>query len=983
MSNEISVEPAELVIAPDPGPHIVAIGASAGGLEALEKLFDGLSCNTGATFVVIQHLSPDHKSMMANLLSRHTQMPVVMVEQDMPIEPDRVYLIPPGSIMHMGEGTLSLTPKNPRTLTLPIDVFFKSMAHHYGARSVGVVLSGTGSDGTRGAASINDAGGFLIAQEPENAKFDGMPRSVIATGLVDAILPVEQIGARLIAHITNQPIVKAAVALEEPAARALALSPEAAMNGILRLLLQVGGIDFQEYKAGTVMRRIERRMNVRQVTSLEAYLDLLNDDRNEVLTLRRELLIPVTSFFRDTEAFEILGRQIIDPMVARKQAGDSIRVWAAAVSTGEEAYSIAMMFLEAFDSLKRWPSLKIFATDVEQQNIETAGAGTYPESIAAEVSPQQLERFFVKKGNNFVVKNELRQCIVFARHNLLNDPPFTRMDLVVCRNVLIYFRTPAQERALKRLQYALLPGAHMFLGSSESLAELQKDFTPVSAKHKIWQMIKPLNMPLDVVKGSGYGYTTSVPLVTNQLTRSNRLKTTAVDQGFAALLKAFGPPAAILVNSRHELVHSYGDVHKFLQLREGHASLELNRILPDVLVPVAVALLFKSGREGASVSSDRLKVTSREGEVDHLRMSAWPVEEFEGERLTLLAFERLQSVASEDTLATTIDVDSETAERMEVLERELTATRESLQATVEELETSNEELQSTNEELMSSNEELQSSNEELQSVNEELNTVNAEYQEKIDILNRLNADLDNMAQAVAAGTVFVDENLHLTRFSPDATHIFKLRDTDLGRPLDDLAHTLIYPDLINDLSRTLKDGVRVEKEIRGINGLHYFVRMLPYSVPSSPSKGAVITFMDVTALHEVSRLQHIIDSLSENIAVLNSHGVITLVNSAWRNFAMNNGDPDMVRSGPGVNYLEVCSASLDASDTSVTVAQRGVREVLEGTRAHFSLEYPCHSPTEERWFVMHVSPVAGEQPGAVVSHINITEWRKHNVKDAV
>ena len=962
-----SVESAELA------PHIVAIGASAGGLEALEKLFDGLPPDSGATFVVIQHLSPDHKSMMANLLSRHTQMPVVMVEQDMPIERNRVYLIPPGAIMHVGQGKLTLTPKNPRTLTLPIDVFFKSMAAHFGARSVGVVLSGTGSDGTRGAAAINDAGGFLLAQEPEDAKFDGMPRSVIATGLVDAILPVDQIGERLMAHITNQPIVNAAVALEAPAARVLALSPEAAMNGILRLLLQLGGIDFQEYKIGTVMRRIERRMTVRQVTSLESYLGLLNGDRNEVLTLRREMLIPVTSFFRDTEAFEILGRQIIEPLVIKKQAGDTIRVWAAAVSTGEEAYSIAMMFLEAFDQLKRWPTLKIFATDVEQQNIETAGAGTYPESIAAEVSPQQLERFFVRKGNNFVVKNELRQCIVFARHNLLSDPPFTRMDLVVCRNVLIYFRAQAQERALKRLQYALLPAAHLFLGSSESLAELQKDFMPVSAKHKIWQMIKPLNLPLDVAKGANYGYT-GVAL-SAVAARAPRLKSSAVDQGFTALLKAFSPPAAILVNSRHELVHSYGSVSQFLQLREGHASLDLNRILPEALVPVAVALLFKAGRTGVSVSSDRLKLSSADGEVQHLRLSAWPVEEFEGERQTLLAFEQLQLPAATDTL-TTLDVDSETSERMEVLERELMATRESLQATVEELETSNEELQSTNEELMSSNEELQSSNEELQSVNEELNTVNAEYQEKIDILNRLNADLDNMAQAVAAGTVFVDEHLHLTRFSPDATHIFKLRDTDLGRPLDDLAHTLIYPELISDLGHTLKDGNKIEKEVRGINGLHYFVRMLPYSVPSSNVKGAVITFMDVTALHQASRLQLIIDSLSEHIAVLNSAGVITLVNAAWRKFAESNGDPLMAHSGPGVNYLEVCKELGDASDATALSAQRGVREVLEGRRPQYSLKYPCHSLTEERWFVMHVSAVGGGQPGAVVSHVNVTEWRQ-------
>jgi two-component system CheB/CheR fusion protein len=955
-------------------PHIVAIGASAGGLEALEKLFDTLACDTGSTFVVIQHLSPDHKSMMANLLSRHTQMPVIMVEQDMPIEPDHVYLIPPGSIMHMGEGQLRLTPKNPRTLTLPIDVFFKSMASHYGPLSVGVVLSGTGSDGTRGAAAINDAGGLLIAQEPENAKFDGMPRSVIATGLVDAILPVEQIGQRILAHILNQPVVKAAAQVE-PSDRALAQSPEAAMNGILHLLLQVGGIDFQEYKPGTVARRIERRMTVRQVPTLADYLDLLHEDRNEVLTLRRELLIPVTSFFRDAEAFEILGRQIVEPLVARKQAGETIRVWTAAIATGEEAYSLAMLFLETFDQLKRWPSLKIFATDVEQQNIETAGAGTYPESIAAEVSPQQLERFFVKKGNHFAVKNELRQCIVFARHNLLTDPPFTKMDLVVCRNALIYFKNPAQERALKRLQYALSPNGHMFLGSSESLGELQKDFTPISAKHKIWQMVRPISLPLETAKGSAFGYSGARTVTSPQ--RVSRIKTDAVDLGFSALLKAFAPPAAILVNSRHELVHSYGNVQKILQLRAGHASLDLNRILPDPLIPVAVALLFKTGREGTSVSSDGLKFTNADGQPENLRLSTWPVEEFEGERLTLLAFEQLRATANTETM-TPADFDAETSERIEVLERELAATRESLQATIEELETSNEELQATNEELMSSNEELQSSNEELQSVNEELNTVNAEYQEKIDILNRLNADLDNMAQAGAAGTIFVDENLHLTRFTPDVTHIFKLRDSDIGRPLDDLAHTLLYPDLIADLSRTLQDGIKVEKEIRGINGLHYFVRMLPYNVPSSSAKGAVTSFLDVTALHEASRMQSIIDALAEHIAVLNTDGVITLVNKAWVRFAADNGNPDLQHSGVGANYMEVFNTTHEPQDGSAIAAQRGVSGVLAGRTPHFSLQYPCHTPTEERWFVMHVSAIDGEQAGAVVSHFNITEWRKHH-----
>lgn len=983
-NNDASAEPESTPPKKSPGAskslRIVAIGASAGGLEALEKLFDGLSETTGAAFVVIQHLSPDHKSMMVNLLARHTKMPVVMVEQDMRIEPNQVYLIPPGSIMRIGEGKLNLTPKSPRTLTLPIDEFFKSLAAHQGAGCIGIVLSGTGSDGTRGAAAINDAGGFLIAQEPHDAKFDGMPRSVIATGLVDAILPVEQMGARVLAHINSNLNTRADLKLNRSVKTATIDTPEASFNAILHLLLQYGGIDFQEYKLGTVMRRIERRLNVQQLTSLDDYLDLLQENRTELLTLRRELLIPVTSFFRDADAFDVLMRQVIEPLVLTKQAGELIRLWIPAVSTGEEAYSIAMLFLEAFDRLKRWPTLKIFATDVEQQNIETAGAGTYPESIAAEVSPQQLERFFVKKGNTFVVKNELRQSIVFARHNLLTDPPFTRMDLVVCRNVLIYFRAKAQERAMKRLQYALLPGGHLFLGSSESLSsDMLHDFSPVSARHKIWKLMRSASLPLEAGRSSGYGYS-SIALAGGSGKRVSRAKSTAVERGFSTLLKAFSPPAAILINVRQELMHSYGEVQRFLQLREGNASLDLRSILPEPVVPVAVALVFKANREGTSVTSDRLKLTRPDGETEYMRLSAWPVDDVDGEHCTLLVFEQLKAVPVSSDADSIINLDVETAERMEVLEHELAATRESLQATVEELETSNEELQSANEELMSSNEELQSSNEELQSVNEELNTVNAEYQEKIDILNRLNADLDNMTQAVATCTVFVDEALNLTRFSPDARSIFKLRDSDIGRPLDDLAHTLLYPQLIADLTHTLKDETKVEKEVRSSNGLYYFMRMLPYRVPLSSKRGAVITFTEVTALHEVSRLQSIIDALAEHIAVLDSRGDITMVNAAWRKFAQDNGDPGLVRSGPGVNYLDMCGQWPGNADTSALAAQRGLRAVLDGVKNNFTLEYPCHSPTDERWFVMHVSAIGGEQPGAVVSHVNITEWRQQHAK---
>ena len=898
---------------PDKPLHVVAIGASAGGLDALEKLFASLPADSGAAFVVIQHLSPDHKSMMASLLARHTRMPVVVVEENLPIAPNQVFLIPPGSIMHMDGRLLRLTPKNPRTLTLPIDVFFQSLATHHGDHAVGVVLSGTGSDGTRGAGAINEAGGFLLAQDPENAKFDGMPRSVIATGLVDAILPVEAMAQRIVAHITNQPPPLSDTTYH-PLGQALAVGPEAALSGILHLLLQLGGINFEEYKLGTVMRRIERRMAVRQVSSLEAYLALLNQDRAEVLTLRRELLIPVTRFFRDTESFDALMRQVVDPIVAGKEAGQTIRVWCAAVSTGEEAYSIAMLFLEAFDQVKRWPALKIFATDVEQLNIETAGAGVYPESIVAEVPPQQLERFFVKKGNSFVVKNELRQCIVFARHNLLSDPPFTKMDLVVCRNALIYFKNTAQDRALRRMQYALSPKGYLFLGSSESLGDLQMDFQTLSMRHKIWQVLRPSSLPMDLSRGTASNVSALAlarrPAVSNS---PARLGGGAVDRGYATLLKAFAPPVAILVNSSHQLVHSYGEVHAFLRIREGQPSLDINRILPDALIPVAAALLFKSARENTSVTSDVVRLTLPQGPTHTdqepvkmpLRLSAWPVGEVDGERLTVLTFEPVNSLERTDR-PTPVDIGSETSERLEVLEHELAATRESLQATIEELETSNEELQATNEEMMASNEELQSSNEELQSVNEELNTVNAEYQEKIDILNRVNADLDNLARVVSSGTVFVDEHLQLTRFSPDAAQIFRLRITDIGRPLEDLTHSLDYPDFMADLRSALLRSQPSEKEVRGPEQRYYMVKMLPYRIPSSSSHGVVVSFMDMSTVHKLNLLQTILDAMTAHIAVLDHQGVITMTNRAWNGFTADNSVLTPTNTAVGSHYLRIC-----------------------------------------------------------------------------
>ncbi|MDP3537850.1 MAG: chemotaxis protein CheB [Azonexus sp.] len=954
--------------------YVVCIGASAGGLEALEKFFTACPPETDSAFVVVQHLSPDHKSMMSNLLARHTTMPVIIVEDEMPIEGNHVYLIPPGAIMHVTAGHLHLTPKNPRGLTLPIDIFFSSLAEIYGRHAVGVILSGTGTDGTRGSVAINAAGGFLMVQEPESSKFDGMPRSAIATGLVDAILPAEDLPERLLAHINNLPYNEPEAPQEIPHAT---MTSEEIVTAILQLLFQIGGIDFQEYKPATIMRRLERRMQVRHTPELYRYLDLLEHDRSEVITLRRELLISVTSFFRDPETFSTLYEKVIVPMVADKQAGDTVRVWTAGTATGEEAYTIGMLFIEAFERERRWPNLKIFATDVDQQCVETAGFGQYPESAAAELSPERLERFFVKKGDRFIIKNDLRQCIVFARHNLLADPPFTKMDLVICRNTLIYFKSVAQERALRSLQYAINQGGALLLGSSESLSAVTEGLQTISAKHKIFRRTGAMALPL-LDRNGRYAHLQPVHGKGRPPSRSQRAQSNdpnVSDLGIATLLGKFSPPA-LVVNTSHEAVHIFGAVSDYLRPREGAASLELNRILPDRLVPVAAALLHKATREQSSMVSDIVEVTLHDGARKLLRLSAHPLNKDADpqERMTLLCFEAETAKMAPSEL-TPLNVGAETFERIGVLERELAATRESLQATIEELETSNEELQATNEEMMAANEELQSSNEELQSVNEELNTVNAEFQEKMHILNRVNADLDSMAKAAAVATVFVDSTLAITRFSPDATQIFKLRDTDVGRRLDDITHVLDYPGLIEDIEKTLKTERMTEREVSSADKKKTFlVRMLPYQVPSTTMRGAVATFVDVTAFRDAEHLQAIVDALPEHVAVVNVSGTIRLINAAWRRFARANGDPDLKHSGIGANYLDACLASNSEDGEVASAAARGLRGVLEGSLPSFAMEYPCHSPTEQRWFLMSVAPVLDKDGGAVVSHVNISEW---------
>lgn len=959
---------------------VVTLGASAGGLEALEKFFSACPTDTGLPFIVIQHLSPDHKSMMADLLGRYTSMPIKLVEEGMLINPNHVYLIPAGTIMRVVGGHFVLTQKQPHVLSLPIDIFFTSLAEEYGDKAIGVILSGTGSDGTRGAYAINEAGGFLLAQSPQEAKFNGMPNSVIATGLVDDILAADELAVRLLSYIKNphQPTKPSAEALNAE------FNDDDPINIIFHYLAQTAGVDFNEYKQATVTRRIERRMQVKHIQNLKDYANLLEIDRLELANLRRELFIPVTRFFRDTTAFDDLQKIAIEDIVRNCDSGNTIRIWCAGISSGEEVYSIAILFFEAFEHVRRWPNLKLFATDVNPQAIELAAAGHYPESIAAEVSAERLQRFFLKSGNEYIVKPELRQVVVFAKHNLLADPPFTRMDLVTCRNTLIYFKAEPQNKALQRLQYATRPGGYLFLGSSESIASIAKGFDIAHAKSKIFKR-NFVNLPLlglDNDRNKMLAYTPHPKKIAAQRSLLETSEVSLLDETSHQLIKAYSPPG-FLVNEHSEIIHLYGDVKPFYRVRSGAASMEINRILPEGLISVVSALLFKALKDQKVFYSDQLQVKLDNEALHLLRVCVRPIHTNELEKFALVLFERLDTLP-DNAFKEPLDLDHETSARIEVLQQELAATRESLQATIEELETSNEELQATNEELMASNEELQSSNEELQSVNEELNTVNAEYQEKVSRLNQLNMDLDTMGKAVGVATIFVDHRLNISRFSPDAVGLFKLRDSDVGRPLGDLHHNFDNDKLIDYFEQTLQTARPFETDLIHQNKKSYLLRILPYQIPSSDKHGAVASFIDVTALNDGKRLQALIDAMPEHIAVLSPDGEIQLINQAWSRFAKHNGDAELKYHGTGSNYLDVCKARFKHDESTERTAHQGVKSVLDGSQARFSLGYSIGSPEARKWFVMNVNPIPNQQNFAVVvSHTDITDWCHPPVKETL
>jgi two-component system CheB/CheR fusion protein len=961
---------------------VIGIGASAGGLQALEQFFDSCPADSSAAFVVVQHLSPSHDSLMEGLLARHNPMPVKMLKESTRIAPNNIYLIPPGHMMRLKGNALNLTPRE-SGFFLPIDVFFESLAQERGERSVVVILSGTGSDGTRGAEAVNAANGFVLAQAPEDATFDGMPKSVIHSGIVDDCLPAAQLAQRALAlSLGAAKDLRRAIAPGEAQVPAVVASD--GMETLYELLLSQCGIDFRGYKQKTLDRRILRRMHGMGLDDLHDYLALLQERPSETATLIGDLLIGVTSFFRDDDAFAALEQKVIPEIVRNLGDDDEARIWVAGCSTGEEAYSIAMLLIEAFEAAGRTPRFRLFATDVNQAALDRASAGLYPAEIAGEVSAERLKTFFEVENDQYRVSAELRKNLVFARHDLLSNPPFTRLMLVSCRNTLIYLKPAAQERALQMMRFSVQKGGYIFLGRSETLLDAGQEFKVIDGSAKIFQRVRR-----DMGQSIGMGRN-AVPAPTNKRTTANLAARPSHESGILAyeasqrslreaeraLLDHWAPPA-ILVDRKHRVLQFQGDLSAFLSTRSGTAHLSLDALLPDTLNGIGGLLVDEVMESGSVRVSEPMDFVTRDRSLK-LRLSGIPVLQDGSTQMVYLCFESPGDRQRAPDEIMHIDADLLSRNRIAHLEQMLRENRANLQNAIEELETSNEELQSTNEELMASNEELQSTNEELQSVNEEINTVNAEYQQKLDELSRVSSELESVLKGAGLATIFLDEAQRVIRFSSGARSYFRLRDSDIGRPLSELTHSLRNDHIQDDIEDAMHSYEIVERELTTDANEVVRLRVVPYDQRPGKPPRTVLTLFDITAYRTVQRLQQVLDALPAHVAVLNFDGTIAMTNEAWNRFAIANGDTNLEHSGVGCNYLSVCTQDctppLPDHDQAIA-AYRGIKTVLEGTLPLFSMHYPCHSPEKKRWFYMAVAPVAGQEFGAVVTHIDITEWQ--------
>jgi len=842
---------------------VIGIGASAGGLEALIRFFEGMPAEPGMAFVVILHLSPKHESSAAEILQRATQMAVTQVTHPVPVEADHVYVIPPGFELTMNDGYVRVAPsERVRGHHVAVDVFFRTMAEVHRERAVCIVMSGTGSDGAVGLTRVKENGGVAIAQSPDDAAHDGMPRAAIATGMVDIVLPAAEMGPRLVEHWRNAQRIRIPFgdqAEGQPSDNgASARQAERALQEIMGLLRTYTRHDFAHYKRATVLRRIERRLQVNRLADLPAYRDFLHDHPEEAGPLLQDMLISVTNFFRDPEAFDALEREAIPRLVASKQAGEQVRAWVAGCATGEEAYSLSMLLREQIDQQSRPLDIQIFATDIDERAIATARRGLYAQGIAEDISPSRLQQFFIAEQDQYRIATVVREPVLFALHNLLRDPPFSRLDIICCRNLLIYLDRAAQAHVLEMFRIALRPGGYLFLGTSESIDAVGSLFTAVDKKNRIYSVNPELppgrHMPLisDAPLKPGW------PGPMEALRSAKRTVRLSFAELHQRALEQFSPPS-VLINSEHEVLHLSNGVGRFLERASGEPSNNLlNNVRPDLRLELRTAL-FKAAQTSRSVET-RLVQSRDDGRQVFLNITVRPLQpkddEGEGEgapQLTLVVFDEVEDsmreTGGEPVDAARALLIGQMEDEIRQLKMHLQDTIEGAETSTEELKASNEELQAINEELRSATEELETSKEELQSMNEELVTVNFELKMKVEERGRINDDLQNLIASSEIATVFVDRGMHVKRYTPHASSLFNLIASDLGRSLFDITSRLEYPELADDTAAAFKELRTTERHVTSVDGRHFLARILPYRTAEDKIEGAILNFFDITDLN--------------------------------------------------------------------------------------------------------------------------------------
>jgi two-component system, chemotaxis family, CheB/CheR fusion protein len=892
------------------GFPIVGIGASAGGLAAFGAFFSGMPADTepGMAFVLVQHLAPDHKSILTELIQRYTRMQVFEVEDGVAVQLNCAYVIPPGRDMAFLNGTLQLLePAAPRGQRLPIDFFFRSLAQDQRERSIGIVLSGTGSDGTLGVRAIKGEGGMVMAQNPASTEYDGMPRSALATGLVDYELPPAEMPAQLIAYVAH--------AFGSPPRRASIRAPqvESALAKIFVLLRAQTGHDFSQYKPSTVQRRIERRMAVHQIETMDAYVQYLQKTQAEVEALFRDLLIGVTNFFRDSEAFQALEEQIIPELFAGRPANAVIRVWSPGCSTGEEAYSLAILLAERQEAMNQSFRVQVFATDIDSQAIVTARAGLYPASSVADVSPGRLARFFAAEpdGSAYRIHRGIRDLVVFSEQDLISNPPFSKLDLISCRNLLIYLGGDLQKKLIPLFHYALRPGGFLFLGTSESVGEGTELFTALDRKLKLYQRKDDIRGARRAAPGRFLPPMTAIdvalPRAAGKTANAGKLPLRELTE--QALLQQMAPAGA-LVNGHGDILYLHGRTGQYLEPAPGEAGMSnILKMAREGLRRDLVTALHKAVGTKEIVRCANLRVKTN-GDFTTINLSVRPVAAGPGMApeppLYLVTLEEAPPDREQAQRATGLeavrgadDPDATDADaRVAALKQELRAkeaflqtANEQLETSSEELESLNEEMQSVNEELQSTNEELETSKEELQSINEELITVNSELQTKVVDLSRANNDMNNLLAGSGIATVFVDHQLRILRFTPAATQIINLILSDVGRPVGHILSNLLdYDTLVEDTQTVLDTLLPKEVDLQTKGGKWYTMRITLYRTRDNVIEGAVITFVDIT---ETKKTQEALRKANEllrlAVVVRDAHDAITVQDLDGRILAWNPG----------------------------------------------------------------------------------------------